>query len=270
MATDTAEGSAAAQAHIAAQARLQVIAAAGVAAAWDNLPHYNEEDVPGFLAVVVPFILAAQRQSVALTNAFLARVMGRAPLGLDVERLTGEAIRTATPAVVEAGGLPADATGVPPGVVYRRPFVNVWSDLGNGKPWQEAVAGGRQRAIGNAAMDVQNAMRHTLVAVGGADDLILGFRRVPNPDACPLCKLASGRRYRTHELLPIHTHCRCGIDVVTTANRDDFTGNRANDLALQVTPDGLVAVTRVHGELGPLIVPGGDHFATEADFQIAA
>lgn len=261
------QGSAAAQAHIAAQTALQAIAAAGVAAAWDDLPHYNDEDVPTFLARVVPFILAAQRQSVALTNAFLARVMGRAPLGLDVEKLTGEAIRTATPAVIEATDLAPDAVGVPPEIVYRRPFVTVWSDLAARKPWADAVAAGRDRATGTAAMDVQNAMRHTLRAVGEADDRILGYRRVPDSDACAFCKLIAGRRYLTADLMEVHPRCCCGVDVITAENRGDFTGKRENDLA--VTREGVTAAVVEHGELGALLVNGDDRFTSLPDILAA-
>ena len=108
-------------------------------------------------------------------------------------------------------------------------------------------------------------MRHTLRVVGGTEDLILGFRRVPNPDACDLCKLVAGRRYLTHELLPIHTRCRCSVAVVTRENRAEFFGKRDNDLDLVVTPDGLQPATVEHGEVGSLLVDGSDHFT-----QIAA
>jgi hypothetical protein len=270
------------QAHIAANTRLQEIAATAAAAAWLGLGSYDEEDVPRFLARVVPVILAAQRQSVALTVAFLASAIGRRPAPVQVEQLVGAAIRTATPEVIAAsqrGGLALapDATGVPPQIVYRRPFVGVWNALGEGTPWADAVDAGRERVAGTAAFDVQNAMRHTLRAVGEADDLILGYRRVPDSDACPLCVLAAGRRYRTGVLMEIHTRCKCGIEVVTAANRGDFFGKAENDLAITpgdevirivkhgATPNepGLAVVR--HGELGALLVADGDHFTDELD-----
>lgn len=242
-----------AQAHIAAQTRLQALATAGAAAAWDGLPNYDEESVPVFLAVVVPLILAAQRSSAALTNAFLARAVGRPPLGIDVDRVIGDAIRPATPAVIEAsqkGGvaLAPDATGVPPEVVYRRPFVTTWSALSDQLPWADAVRAGRERAMGTAAMDVQNTMRHTLRLVGEQDDLILGYRRVPDADACEFCKLIAGRRYLTADLMEVHPRCCCGVDVITAANRSDFTGKAENDLA--IVPG---VAFHDHGELGPLV-----------------
>jgi hypothetical protein len=239
-----------AEAHIAAQTRLQALAASYAARAWESLPNHDEESVAPFLAVVVPLVLAAQRQSAALVNAFLAAAAGRPPLPINLNRVTGAAIRTATPEVIEAsrGVLPDDATGVPPQVVYRRPFVEVWGGLANGTPRDRAVSAATDRIEATAAMDVQNAMRHTLRLVGEQDDLILGYRRVPNTDACPFCKLIAGRRYLTSDLLEVHARCRCGVDVITKANRGDFTGKRSNDLAV---PTGVAF--HEHGELGPLV-----------------
>lgn len=231
---------AAAEAHIEAQARLRAVTVQVVASAWDRLPNYDEESVAPFLALVVPFVLVAQRQSVALTTAFLARALRRSPAGVDVSRLVGAAIRN----------------GTAPEVVYRRPFVQVWSALKDHTPYETAVAAGRERAMGAAAMDVQNTMRHTLRLVGDADPLILGYQRVPDSDACPFCILISGRRYRTDQLLEVHPRCGCGVDVITESNRGDFTGDRESDLAL---PAGVAVAD--HGELGALLVSPGQHFA---------
>lgn len=256
-----------AQAHIQAQERLQALAAAGVVHAWDSLPNYDEQSVAPFLAVVVPLILAVQHRSALLTSAFLAQAVGRHPATFDVSRVTGEAIRSATPAVVEAsqrGGLrlAPNATGVPPQVVYRRPFVDVWTALQGGKPWADAVSAGRARASGTAAMDVQNTMRHTLRLIGDADPTILGYRRVPDSDPCAFCLLIAGRRYLTSELQPVHERCACSVDVITAANRGDFTGKPENDLS--VTRGGVTAAVEDHGELGPLLVDGSQHFTALA------
>jgi hypothetical protein len=232
-----------AEAHIVAQARLREITVQAVKRTWENLPNYDEESVGPFLALVVPLVLAAQRQSAALTNAFLARALGRQPLGIDVSRVIGAAIRN----------------GTTPDIVYRRPFVTTWTALRDHTPYATAVNAGMARASSSAAMDVQNTMRHTLRLVGGTDTDILGYRRVPDADACAFCRLIAGRRYLTDQLLEVHPHCGCGVGVITAANRGDFTGKRENDLAIEG-----VAVAE-HGELGPLLVSPTDHFTSLAD-----
>lgn len=235
-----------ADAHIAAQQQLRAITVLAVANAWENLPNYDRPSVAPFLATVVPLTLAAQRQAVALTNAFLARAIGRGPVAVDVEPLIGAALRA----------------GTPPAVVYERPFVTTWTALARHIPIDEAIAAGRSRATATAAMDVQNAMRHTLRAVGELDPEILGYQRVPDPGACPFCTVIAGRRYLTSQLQPVHPRCGCGVDVITQANRGDFTGLPDNDLT--ITRDGVTAAVREHGELGPLLV-NGDHAFTGPD-----
>jgi hypothetical protein len=262
-----------AQAHIAAQSRLQALTALAAALAWDRLPDHNEASVAPFLAAVVPIILAAQATSAALVNAFLARAVGRPPIALDASEVSGAAIRPATAPVIEAsqrGGLALapDATGVPPEIVYRRPFVEVWSALSRHVPLEDAVAAGRSRVMGSAAFDVQNAMRHTLRLVGEQDDLILGYRRVPDPDACPFCRLISGRRYLTSDLMEVHPQCRCGVSIVTAANRADFFGKPENDL--RISRGGVTAQIVDHGELGPLVLNGDHDFTSLSSVESLA
>lgn len=255
------------EAHILAQARLRELAVQGVTTAWQSLLAYDVANVAQFLAMVVPLILAAQRQSAMLTSTFLASSLAAVPdvpptsvlpaplrpraaplpASVDLARVTGAAIRN----------------GTPPEVVYRRPFVTVWSMLQERKPWADAVHAGLARAQASAAMDVQNTMRHTLKVVGDAEPTILGYRRVPDASACAFCKLIAGRRYLTSDLQPVHARCGCGVGVITEANRGDFTGKSENDLS--ITADGVTAAVRMHGELGPLLVDGHDHFTTEHD-----
>lgn len=271
-----------AEAHILTQARLRALAVQAVANAWQSLPAYNLVNVAQFLAIVVPIINAAQRQSAALTNAYLGQATGRPPLPLDVQKVIGPAIRN----------------GTPPEVVYRRPFVTTWTALKRLPPEPprsppapaapapavtpasvlapatvvppaarvvepaperviQARNAGLAHAKASAAMDVQNTMRHTLKLIGDTDILILGYRRVPDATACDFCKLIAGRRYLTSELQPVHANCGCGVDVITEANRGDFFGKLENDLSIPG-----VAV-REHGELGPLLVDPDDHFTTE-------
>jgi hypothetical protein len=231
-------GSALAEAHIAAQQRLRGLTVAATAAIWTGLPGYDEENVDEWLSRAVPVVAAGQRQSVALTEAFLARSLGRRPAGIPRTDIIGARARN----------------GIDPATVYRRPFITVWTALGNGTDWKAAVQQGQARAKSAAATDVQLAMRGTLVAVGQEDPQILGYRRVSDAGACEFCRLVAGQRYLTDQLMPIHNHCGCGVDVITAANRGDFTGQADNDLAV----DG-VAVHQ-HGELGPVLTDPAHDF----------
>jgi len=200
--------------------------------AWGALRGYDREDVEPWLAVAVPLSLASQRMAVALTDAFIARSLERQPLGLDTAALIGAAVRNGT--------APEDQ--------WRRPFVTVWTALAGGTPYEQAVSQGLDRATSAAATDTQLAMRETLRAVGETDERIVGYERVPNGAACTFCEEIAGQRYRTDQLMPVHPNCGCSVDVITAANRGDFTGKAENDLSIPG-----VAI-REHGELGPLVL----------------
>lgn len=136
------------EAHIEAERRLRLVTTTGVERIWRTLPSYDRKDVPKWLSAVVPLVTAAQRQSVALTEAYLARALERQPLGVDPDAI----IRAAR-------------NGTPPEVVYERSFIAVWSALADGLLYADAVAQGEARAVTAARTDVQLAMRDTLIAV---------------------------------------------------------------------------------------------------------
>lgn len=113
---------------------------------WTALGSYDEKDVERFLARAVPLTIAAQRQSVSVTDAYLARFLGKRAIGVSPR---GVKVRN----------------GVTPQEAYRRPFVTVWTALDEGTQWADAVKAGGARAEGMIAFDVQSAMRATLAAV---------------------------------------------------------------------------------------------------------
>lgn len=231
------------EAYIAAQAALRARAGAQMASRWAALPSYDRGDIPSFLAAAVPLARAVKSASVRITATFVAQRLKVPALGVNANDVV---IRN----------------GVDPAEVYARPFVNVWSDLKAGRPYPDAVASGLHRATSAVQMDAQLAMRQTLVVAARQEPRILGYRRVPDPGACPFCLLIAGRRYLTDQLQPVHNHCGCGVDVITEENRGDFTGRPENDL--NVTRDGVTAAVVEHGELGPLLVNGDDHFTDHA------
>lgn len=132
-------------AHIEAQARLRKLTAGAIGNLWGGLADYDEAQVPGFTQTASGLVLAAQRQSVALTNAFVARKLERQPQGVDVAQV----LATVRP-------------GVTPQTQWRRPFIVVWTALMNHTLFPDAVAAGLDRAQRMAETDVQLAMRATL------------------------------------------------------------------------------------------------------------
>lgn len=238
-----------ADAQITAQARLREIIVRAVQNAWDSLGSYDNADVRRFLSFVVPMIVAGQRQAVSLSDAYVARVLNRAPLGVD-------------PAPVIA----ALRGGTPPQTVYRRPFVTVWSDLAAGKPYEDAVHAGGARAQASAAMDVQLAHRAGMQAVQDADPSIYGFARKADPDACPYCTLLDGAYVKRADALAMHARCGCALEVLTgphprAARLPD--GRKVSELRPQDEPQAGVTVFD-HGEYGATVGdPEHDHL-TEA------
>ena len=219
------------EAHLEAQRRLREAAGSTIAQLWRNLPGYDRADVPAFLDTAVPTVLAAQRQSVALTEAYIARYLGRRPIGVNPSALIGGGIR-----------------GVEPAEVYTRPFVTVWTALGNGTPYEAAVSAGLQRATETAAMDVQMSMRATSAAVQQATpEGFYGFQRVANGGACDFCAELDGAYVKFADAAALHNGCGCGLEPLTAPH------SRASKL-----PSGVSV--HEHGELGPVITDPAHSF----------
>lgn len=226
-------------AYTAAVAVIRARVDAGIARAWANLPEYREGNAAGFAAAVSALVIGAQRQVAAQTDAYLAQVESAAT-GISVGPL----------------GIPADVIayatlrGVDASEVYRRPFVTLWTVLSDGEPFSDAVAKGLHRARASAATDVQLAKTHAARHVLTTKDNVVGYRRVPESDACRLCKEAAENTYRTGDLMPIHARCDCGIEPVFGGRG---TGRR-------LTGDDVLEVHH-HGEIGPVLTAAGDHFS---------
>jgi len=219
-------------AHIEGQRRIRVAVTQGLQRVWRSLPSYDEGNLSDWLRYALPLVQGGQRSSVALTRAYLARSLERPPAQIDVERLLADL-----------------RGGVSPSTVYTRPFVQLWSELGEGKPWQDATTAALARAEGAGAVDVQMAMRGTLTAVGAAEEL-WGYQRVADSGACEFCQELDGAQFLTEEPMPMHPHCGCGVEPVP------YTRGRPTPI-----PAG-VAVSE-HGELGPVLGAAGGHFLDE-------
>lgn len=220
-----------AHAHIQAQQHLRSILATAVGDIWNGLPGYDRANVDEWLSRVVPLVTAGQRQSTALTDAFLAQATGRGPLGV-------------APAPIRAG--------TQPDVVYQRPFVTVWSALQAGTAWDQAVADGLARAKATAATDVQLVMRATSQAVQNADDGIFGFQRVADGGACQFCALLDGAFVKSADAAAMHPACGCGLEPLTRHHPHAAT-----------LPSGVAV--HDHGELGAYLADPAHDFTAESD-----
>lgn len=170
------------------RARLERIALA----AWTGLGSYRDADIDRLVDMLAPQVVAGQRTIAQLTDAYLAALMRTQALGV-------------------ADAVVTTARGVPAAEVYRRPGVEVWTALSEGKPFATARDLGAQRLISLVRTDLQLAQRaqeHVALMSGPVG----GYRRVLNGERdCMLCVIASTQRYHKADLKPIHPGCDCGV-----------------------------------------------------------
>lgn len=202
---------------------------------WRSLPGYDRENVDEWLSRVVPLVEVGKRASASLTEGYLARAMERQPLGLpgDVDTRNGTRLEAA----------------------YQRPFVTVWTALGAGSLYTDAVDSGLARALEMARFDIQGAMRATAQAVQEADPAVIGFERTADGDACAFCLEVDGAFVRSADAMSLHPGCGCSLSPVTAETRGvRKQTERAN-------PN--VAIHQ-HGEMGPVLTAADHNFTSEA------
>ena len=219
--------------HIEAQEALRNAVVRVVELEWRNLPGYDEEHVSPWLLAVVPTIIAAQRYSSTLTDAYVAQLLKRRPLGIGAS--VGAMVRN----------------GADPGTVYRRPFVTVWMGLQAGNGWEASVSAGLSRATSTAATDVQLASRSTFAEIQRADPSIRGYERVPDGGACEFCLTVAGAFVKSADAMPLHNNCGCSLEPVLE-DRDEGG-----------VPDGVAV--HEHGELGPVLADPSHSFTSASD-----
>lgn len=251
-----------------------------LARTWNALGSWRGDDVERFLSVVVPVIEAAQMQTAAVTEVYLAGLLSE---------MLGEEIAPA--------GVSGEMTAlrsVPTEDVYRRPFVATWTALSNGAEIAAAVSVGADRLLRIADDDLSLAHRHTALTVIRNTDSVTGFRRVIRPElsrgrttkgggdrglgTCGLCIAASNQVYKRDDLLPIHTRCHCDVMPIVRASSgtESDPGRRVNreDLDALYAEAGSTnrkdlknprVVVAEHGELGPVLRRSGDEFTGPGD-----
>lgn len=243
-----------------------------VGRSWSGLGSWREADVSRFQRQALPLILAGERQIANLTASYLEQlyrdVSPSAPrVSLDLDTVTGEALR---------GAAPAD--------VYKRPFKQVWTALSEEAAFDDALAQGEHRLETLIKTDLQLARTHTVREVA-ADMPRFKYtvRELQGEYDCALCIVASTQRYMKRDLAPIHPGCDCLVKLVTA---DEDPGQVIDEAKLEQIHDAVAAalgdfdrggraldyrkilVTNDHGEIGPILGFAGQRFTGPDDIRI--
>lgn len=241
-------------AHIEAERRLRTSVVQRVNQIWNGLPGHDRVNLDQWLSETVPLVETAQRSSVSLTHAYLQRALDRPLSGVNPDELIGAAARN----------------GASPEEVYTRPFITLWSELGEGVAWSDAAKAALSRATGMAATDVQLSMRDTLKAVGEAESFY-GYQRVADGGACNFCLEVDGAYLTSGDAMPLHSGCGCSVEPLEqihpgTVKLPDGTVIRDYQYGpLTPTPLPSGVTINQHGELGPVLGDPNQHFMDESE-----
>lgn len=252
--------------------------------AWAATQTFDQADLALLVSRMVPAVAAGQMQVANLTAAFFARTLGRPPVEVNSDFVTG-------------------GRGVPATTVYARPVVaarTVIADAQDGEdhldevnldepygsapasprvavdPVEKARDVGRRRLESLITTDLQMAkIRQSDLALWDAGRKT--YRRVPTSDApCAMCLIASTQVYKTGNLMPIHPGCQCEAHEIpagmklddlldttallnaTHAKVQAFAG--ASDSGGRAVDYRKLLITRDHGELGNVITWRSEKF----------
>lgn len=154
-----------------------------VTAAWGGLPDYEDHRVPQFAHRVTPVTRAAKVAAVAAGVGFYSIISTQRPLSVS-------------------------ATQIPVEYDPKAAFVAFWNGLGNGRPWEEAVQAGANRAASEADGLIVSSARLT-------GDHVLPraqWGRVAAGNACTFCLEAANGTYNSAETADFgHERCACSV-----------------------------------------------------------
>jgi hypothetical protein len=233
-----------------------------------GLGTWRDADADRFIAQAVPLLQGSQRALAGLTATFIA------------EQATAGLRHPVAPPGVPDSEVIDLREGVVAEVVYRRPFVEIYTALKQGKTMTDALRLGRVRLAEIAEMDLQQtharASRAVLRALPQQDRPRFWRRVLSGLENCAMCVVASTQRYTIGDLNPIHGGCDCYVmgiwgpdpgqviapellenvhEAVRALTGKEDRGAREPDYRAL-----LVQMTAEHGELGPLLVRPRDHF----------
>jgi hypothetical protein len=188
------------QAQAAARERITNAATRATVLQTRAMDFYDSAAITRAVAAIVAHVEAAQRQTAALTDAYLARITSQ--------------LRDRATQPVGAVDVAVLRAGVTHDQVYGRLADNYRYLRSTGVTEADALTRTVQRAEAVAATDVDLAMRGQ--AARFAEVHHLQYRRVLHPElsrhgACGLCVAASDRTYYRGDLMPIHARCKCEV-----------------------------------------------------------
>ena len=238
-----------------------------MATAFRNLGSWRDEDFRAFYKILDSTMTGAKLQAARLQIAFyseMAKAAGEkftAPI-LMANDFRVETLRNGAEAVT----------------VYRRPFVDVYTALKDGKSVTDAIEAGALRISSLVSTDIQLARRNAGFAARGKNNRIVGYARtLTGSENCALCYIASTQRYHVKDLLPIHPGCDCG-EMPIYGNQDP--GQVIDEVRLDATHEAVstrfggpdysgagydkIAI-REHGELGPMLTVADQNFTGPSD-----
>ena len=195
-----------------------------------------------FSTQAAAFVAAGQVRSSQLTNTYLTVYVGAATGGPVPDLPTLDPV--ANP-----------VRGVPLGTVYERPVIDARVAISKGASFAEALSVGLARALQTADTDTMLAARETARDSMESIPHVVGYRRVPDSQACNFCLMASTQRYHVRDLLPLHPHCRCvTIPIIGTSDPGHVLDR---ELVNRLKAAGLDRRDRAqvteHPELGPVL-----------------
>ena len=230
-------------AHKKLQNHLQLVVAAAVAEIWRLLGSYNEPDVPRFLDQALPLVAAGQAQSASLAAAFIARSMRVPAFGIDPARVTGAAVRAGTP----------PETVYHPSRSSRRGTTSARASPTT-RPSASASRGPRPPRTWTWRWRSARASRSPRTTCRAST----GTSASPSAGACDFCQSVAGAYCRSANSMPLHNHCSCTLEPLTSAHP-----------SAKWLPDGTHVAdsfaVHEHGELGAVLTNPDDQFTTEAE-----
>lgn len=223
-------------------------------ASWDRLGSYRDADIDRLIAALVPRVQSGQLLVARLTATYLEQMLGQLTTTGDVDEES----------ILNARGVPAEE-------VYRRPANQVYTALAAGKPFDAALALGRDRLASLVATDLQMAKVRQADATLLRNDVQYYRRVLRGAGNCAKCVITSTRRYRTGRLMPIHPGCDCGVapirgnaPLVLDQKLLDATHEQVAKFAEieNANAEGYqnLIVTHEHGEIGPVLGWRGQNF----------